>query len=177
VVLLSPACLPATPSAASEDHALGVDGQPTASAAANLGPGPAARDWIWPTSGFRLVAPYVAPAHRYGPGHRGVDLALFGTRTVRSPAPGVVRFTGTVVDRDLITIDHGDGFVTTLEPVASPLRVGDRVDRGQHVGIVTEGGHAPRDAVHFGVRWHGEYINPMLLLGGVPRAILLPCCR
>ena len=26
------------------------------------------------------------------------------------------------------------------------------------------------------VRLHDEYINPMLLLGGVPRAILLPCC-
>ena len=136
-----------------------------------------ARDWVWPVSGFRILTNYVAPAHRYGPGHRGIDLALFGIRSVRSPAAGVVQFTGRVVDRDLITIDHGNGLVTTLEPVTSPLAVGDRVGRGAEVGIVAEGGHTPPGAVHFGVRWHGEYINPMVLLGGVPRAVLLPCCR
>lgn len=135
-----------------------------------------ADDWVWPVSGFRILTAYVAPAHRYGPGHRGVDLALFGVRTVRSPAPGVVQFSGRVVDRDVITIDHGNGLVTTLEPVTSSLSTGDRVERGEDVGVVSEGGHTPVGAVHFGVRWNGEYINPIVLLGGVPRAVLLPCC-
>lgn len=134
-------------------------------------------EWVWPVSGFRILTNYIAPAHRYGPGHRGIDLALFGIRTVRSPAAGVVQFNGRVVDRDLITIDHGNGLVTTLEPVTSPLAVGDRVGRGEEVGVGDEGGHTPAGAVHFGVRWHGEYINPMVLLGGVPRAVLLPCCQ
>ncbi|MBD3751382.1 MAG: M23 family metallopeptidase [Micrococcales bacterium] len=139
-------------------------------------PAQMADHWIWPVSGFRILTAYVAPAHRYGPGHRGVDLALFGIRTVRSPAAGVVQFSGRVVDRDLITIDHGNGLVTTLEPVTSPLSRGDRVARGDEVGVVSEGGHTPVGAVHFGVRWQGEYINPLVLLGGVPRAVLLPCC-
>ena len=38
------------------------------------------------------------------------------------------------------------------------------------------GGHAAPGLLHFGVRLDGEYINPLILLGGVPRAILLPCC-
>ena len=97
-------------------------------------------------------------------------------RTIRSPAAGFVQFSGRVVDRDLITIDHGNGLVTTLEPVTSPLVAGDRVARGEDVGIVRDGGHTPAGGVHFGVRWHGEYINPMVVLGGVPRAVLLPCC-
>ena len=37
------------------------------------------------------------------------------------------------------------------------------------------GGHTPAGAVHVGVRWNGVYINPMLLFGGVERAVLLPC--
>jgi|TARA_B100000678_G_scaffold39158_1_gene28820 murein DD-endopeptidase MepM/ murein hydrolase activator NlpD len=147
-----------------------------AAAVRSADPALVADDWVWPVSGFRILTAYVAPAHRYGPGHRGIDLELFGVRTIRSPAAGFVQFSGRVVDRDLITIDHGNGLVTTLEPVTSPLVAGDRVARGEDVGIVGDGGHTPAGGVHFGVRWHGEYINPMVVLGGVPRAVLLPCC-
>ena len=48
--------------------------------------------------------------------------------------------------------------------------------RGDEVGVVALGGHTAAGALHFGVRLDGEYINPLLLLGGVPRAVLLPCC-
>lgn len=133
--------------------------------------------WIWPVDGFRLARPFVAPAHAYGPGHRGIDLEPTGTSAVRAPAAGVVAFSGPVAGRGILTIDHGDGLVTTLEPVASDLRPGDAVARGDPVGSIAVGGHAAPGSVHFGVRRHGEYINPMLLLGGVPRAILLPCCE
>lgn len=136
-----------------------------------------AETWIWPVSGgVRLVAPYVAPAHAYGPGHRGVDIAAdIGSEAV-APASGTVAFSGTVVDRPLLTIDHGGGLVTTLEPVLSDLSPGDAVARGDVVGHVTAGGHAAPGSLHLGVRLHGEYVNPLLLLGGVPRAVLLPCC-
>lgn len=132
--------------------------------------------WIWPVDGFRLARPFVAPAHAYGPGHRGVDLEPTGSPVVRAPAAGLVAFSGSVAGRGILTIDHGDGLVTTLEPVASDLQPGDAVARGDPVATIAVGGHAAPGAVHFGVRLHGEYINPMLLLGGVPRAILLPCC-
>lgn len=130
--------------------------------------------WTWPVAPVQVIRPFVAPAHAYGAGHRGVDLAATGP--VRSPADGVVAFVGTVVDRGVLTIDHGDGLVSTLEPVETRLRPGDAVDRGEEVGTVSTGGHSPPGAVHFGVRLHGEYVNPLLLLGGVPRAVLLPCC-
>lgn len=133
------------------------------------------RGWIWPVSGFRVVAPYVQPAHRYAPGHRGIDVEP-ADAVVVAPADGVIAFAGTVADRPLVTIDHGDGLVTTLEPVASELLAGTIVRRGEVVGAVSIGGHAPPGSVHFGVRLHGEYINPLLLLGGIPRAVLLPCC-
>jgi murein DD-endopeptidase MepM/ murein hydrolase activator NlpD len=126
--------------------------------------------------GFRIAAPYVAPAHEYGPGHRGIDLEPRDGAGVRSPASGVVAFSGAVAGRGILTIDHGGGLVTTLEPIASDLRPGDAIGRGQDVGGIAAGGHSAPGTIHFGVRLNGSYINPMRLLGGVPRAVLLPCC-
>lgn len=131
-------------------------------------------DWQWPVEGVRtVIAPFRAPAHDYGPGHRGMDVAAAGA--VRAPASGAVAFRGVVADRPLLTIDHGRGLVTTLEPVQSELSAGTSVRRGDVLATVSSGGHTPAGALHIGVRWNGDYINPMLLFGGVPRAVLLPC--
>jgi len=137
-------------------------------------PVPADRSWRWPASPVEVREPFAAPAHAYAAGHRGVDLSATGV--VTAPAAGAIAFAGVVVDRPLVTIDHGDGLVSTLEPVETDLAVGDVVAAGYAVGVVATGGHAAAGTIHFGVRLHGEYINPMLLLGGVPRAVLLPCC-
>lgn len=133
--------------------------------------------WVWPAERFRIERKYIAPAHAYGPGHRGIDLDLRGGVDVRSPADGVVAFVGAVAGRGVLTIDHGGGLVTTLEPVVGELVPGTRVQRGEAVATLALGGHAAAGRLHFGVRLNGDYINPLLLLGGVPRAVLLPCCN
>ncbi len=136
-----------------------------------------AEDWLWPVPGpRRVLVPFRAPTHVYGPGHRGIDIAAAVGAEVRSPAAGTVAFRGVVVDRALLTVDHGGGLVTTFEPLESPLASGDRVSAGDPLGTVAVGGHAPPGTLHVGVRLDGEYINPLLLFGGVPRAVLLPCC-
>ncbi len=152
---------------------------PVSSVAVDPAPPPtdlAERGWIWPLESFRVARPYVQPAHRYAPGHRGIDLRPLGAQPARAPADGIVAFAAVVVDRAVVTIDHGDGLVTTLEPVVSELEPGAVVARGDPVGEIAIGGHSAPGDLHFGVRLHGEYINPMLLLGGIPRAVLLPCC-
>ena len=136
---------------------------------------PSAR-WAWPVHPVRIVAPYVAPAHRYGPGHRGIDLAASDRAEVRAPADGVIAFSGDIAGRGVVTIDHDGGLVTTLEPVAGEPAVGERVEKGQRIGAASVGGHASPGTIHFGVRLGGDYINPLLLLGELPRAVLLPCC-
>lgn len=133
--------------------------------------------WQWPVSGRRdVVVPFRAPAHDYGAGHRGMDIAAQPRTDVLSPAAGTVAFRGTVVDRPLITIDHGDGYVTTLEPVVSGRSPGDTVAAGDVVGAVATGGHAVRGTLHVGVRIDDRYVNPRGLFGSAPRAVLLPCC-
>ncbi|HWS51536.1 MAG TPA: M23 family metallopeptidase [Microbacterium sp.] len=138
--------------------------------------GDALPSWVWPVATREVVAPFRAPAHEYGAGHRGVDIAAAPGEVVHSPADGIVAFRGTVVDRPLLTIDHGSGLVTTFEPLASTLNPGDLVAAGDEIGTVDVGGHARPGTLHLGVRLDGEYINPMLLFGDVPRAVLLPCC-
>jgi len=149
---------------------------PAASVADPDGDDLASLGWIWPAERSRVSRPYLAPAHEYGPGHRGIDLDLLGGSAVRAPADGVVAFAGDVAGRGILTIDHGSALVTTLEPVGTILMPGVAVRRGDEVATLSLGGHAASGSLHFGVRLDGEYINPMLLLGGVPRAVLLPCC-
>ena len=132
--------------------------------------------WRWPIVPARITRAYAAPAHAYGAGHRGIDLAATIGEAAVAPADGTVAYAGDVAGRGVVTIDHGDGWVTTFEPVSSPLPPGSIVGAGDPVARVATGGHAPIGTLHFGVRRDGAYINPMLLLGGVPRAVLLPCC-
>ncbi|WEG10600.1 M23 family metallopeptidase [Microbacterium horticulturae] len=137
---------------------------------------PAAAPWLWPVAGPQVVRAFQAPAHEYGAGHRGLDLRPHGDTSVRAPRAGIVAFSGRIADRGILTIDHGDGYVTTLEPVTSDVAAGTPVEQGEIVGAIAAGGHAEAGTVHFGVRLDGEYLNPLLLLGALPRAVLLPCC-
>ncbi|MGW8483925.1 murein hydrolase activator EnvC family protein [Microbacterium sp. NPDC055903] len=139
--------------------------------------GEAAGTWLWPVGGrCTVIEPFRAPSHHYGPGHRGIDIAVGQTGVVRSPAPGVVAFRGTVVDRPLLTIDHGGGLVSTFEPLTSELSPGDVVEAGDVIGILSSGGHAAVGSLHIGVRRDGIYVDPLLLFGRPARAVLLPCC-
>lgn len=138
--------------------------------------GPTAAVWRWPIAPPRIERPYVAPVDRFSSGHRGIDLAAAEGSAVRAPAPGLVVFSGAVVDRHVLTIDHGDGYVTTLEPVSEGVAAGTSVAQGDIVALSGRGGHVRAQTLHFGVRYRGEYINPLLVLGGVPGSVLLPCC-
>lgn len=125
--------------------------------------------WQWPLPGPRdVLVPFRAPAHAYGPGHRGLDLTAGQDSTARAPADGVVAFRGTVADRPLLTVEHPGGYVSTFEPLASPLRPGDVVRTGDALGTIDLGGHAAAGTLHLGVRLDGAYIDPMLLFGGAP---------
>lgn len=145
-------------------------------AAAASGTTPAAGSWSWPAHPVRVERPFIAPPHRYGAGHRGVDLRPLDGDRIMAPARGVIAFSGDVAGRGVLTIDHGNGIVTTLEPVESELSPGAVVERGALIGRLSTGGHTAPGVLHFGVRRDGEYLNPLQLLGGVPRAVLLPCC-
>jgi murein DD-endopeptidase MepM/ murein hydrolase activator NlpD len=130
--------------------------------------------WAWPVPAPHAIArPYLAPATPYGSGHRGVDIRAPAGSVVRAPADGVVHFAGFVVDRPVLSLEHPGGVLSSFEPVDAVVAAGERVRRGQVIGTLLAG-HCATPCLHLGARVDGEYVNPLLFLGGVPRAVLLP---
>jgi septal ring factor EnvC (AmiA/AmiB activator) len=80
------------------------------------------------TEGFGAV-------DRSGVRSRGLTLATSRGMPVTAPAGGTVRFSGAVSGLDgVILIDHGDGWMSLLTNVTSPLAPGARVSVGQAIG-------------------------------------------
>lgn len=131
--------------------------------------------WRWPVPPpILVVSPFRAPPTPYAAGHRGIDIEVEPGAVVAAPADGVVSFAGSVAGRGVVSIDHGAGVVSAIEPVDGVVAAGTAVAAGDAIGTVASGGHCEARCVHFGVRVHGEYVSPFLFLGGLPRAVLLP---
>lgn len=131
--------------------------------------------WAWPLGGpSSVLRPFDPPAQRWLSGHRGVDLAASVGDVVRSPAAGKVAFAGTVVDRPVVTVDHGGGLVSSFEPAISELPVGATAARGGRVAIVGTGGHCSGACLHWGLRLDGEYIDPLNTISDRRPSVLLP---
>lgn len=135
-------------------------------------------DWELPARGTQPVREFAAPPAPWAAGHRGVKLSATPGMPIRTPEAGTVSFSGKVVNREVLSIDHGGGYVSSFEPVDSSLEVGDRVSQGQVVARLArydDGSFAcDEPCFHWGVRHRGEYINPMLLVGPVEPSVLLP---
>ncbi len=131
--------------------------------------------WVWPT-GVRVVErPWQAPDDDYSAGHRGLDVpAPLGTAAV-AVDDGVVAFAGQVGGRPLVTIDHGDGVVSTLDSLDPAVEAGDEVRQGAVVGRVVAG-HCPASApcLHLGARVDGRYVDPTPFLPPAAWPVLLP---
>lgn len=140
-------------------------------------------DWELPTptGSPEVLRPFSAPPAPWAPGHRGIDLAVPTGQEIRSPADGVVSFSGVVVNREVLSIDHGAGYVSSFEPVSSELDGGEAVSAGEVIAVLDDyedgSPHCEEPCVHWGVRHHGDYINPLLLLGDLEPSILLPLDR
>lgn len=136
----------------------------------------AAGGWTWPVTPKPAVTRiFQPPAQKWLSGHRGVDLGAAPGTDVRSPAAGTVSFTGVVVDRPVITVDHGHGLKSSFEPVDATVTRGQSVARGQVIGTVAAAGHCPpANCVHWGVRRDGDYVNPLQFVQDMRPSVLLP---
>jgi murein DD-endopeptidase MepM/ murein hydrolase activator NlpD len=131
--------------------------------------------WSWPVAApHPVVRPFVGPPHPWSPGHRGIDVEATPGAVVLAPDDGVVHFAGVVVDRPVLSIEHADGVLSSVEPVTAVVVTGDVVTRGQTVGVLDPGHCADQGCLHLGARVDGEYVSPLLFLGGVEPSVLLP---
>jgi len=135
----------------------------------------AAGGWSWPLDPpHHILTGFQAPQTRYSAGHRGIDLEASTGAAVHAPSDAEVYFAGTVVDRPVLTLQTSAGVLISMEPVVGSVALHTLVRAGDVVGAVGSGGHCEPGCVHLGVRVAGEYVSPLLFLGGAQRAILLP---
>jgi murein DD-endopeptidase MepM/ murein hydrolase activator NlpD len=98
--------------------------------------------------------------------HQGLDYAVPPGTPVSALNSGTV-----LLARDLffegncVVLDHGQGLLT-LYLHLSELKVkeGDRVERGQQLGLSGGTGRTTGPHLHIAVRWQGVYVNPGTLL-------------
>ncbi len=158
--------------------ASGPEARGSPPAAPGAGPLPRAAvgpAWLWPVVGHRqILRPFVAPADRYSAGHRGLDVFGVPGSVVLAPADGIVYFAGKVVDRPVLTLEHPDEVLASFEPVEALVGPAASSTAGEQIGVVGTGGHCSEVCVHVGMRLRGEYVSPLLFLGGAIRAVLLP---
>lgn len=133
---------------------------------------------VWPVGpDHRVVQGFSPPEHRWGSGHRGVDLAGRPGQAVLAALAGTVTFVGKIAGKPVVVVSHGSRR-TTYEPVLAVVTKGRMVDRGQQIGTLTtfQGHCLPRVCLHWGlIEGEQTYLDPMTLLGCGRRPVrLLP---
>jgi murein DD-endopeptidase MepM/ murein hydrolase activator NlpD len=98
--------------------------------------------------------------------HQGLDYAVTTGTPVAAANAGTVLLAGPLYfEGNCVVLDHGQGLLT-LYLHLSKLKVkqGERLARGQEIGLSGGTGRATGPHLHFAVRWQGTYVNPATLL-------------
>ena len=99
--------------------------------------------------------------------HRGTDFhAPSGTPVVAANDGVVIIAQGMFYEGNLVVIDHGQNFSTQYMHLSKiEVTVGERVHKGQRLGLSGATGRVTGPHLHFGARWQGMYVDAVLLLG------------
>ena len=98
--------------------------------------------------------------------HQGLDFRVpTGTPVAAVNSGTVILAQSLYFEGNCIVIDHGQGLLT-LYLHLSEMRVkeGERVIKGQQIGLSGGTGRATGPHLHLAVRWQGVYLNPAGLL-------------
>jgi murein DD-endopeptidase MepM/ murein hydrolase activator NlpD len=114
----------------------------------------------WVTSGF---GPRVSPFTEKPAWHDGLDIGAAANAPVQAPAQG--RVTAVGFDPKLgnvVKVDHGFGIETLYGHLAKSLvKEGQRVKRGEVVGLVGSTGLATGPHLHYMVKVNGQALDPV----------------
>jgi murein DD-endopeptidase MepM/ murein hydrolase activator NlpD len=95
--------------------------------------------------------------------HTGVDYGVCANLNIYAPAAGVVVFTGPLTVRGNATIiDHGWGVYSGIYHQAEiKVKVGDRVEAGQLIGVIGATGRVTGPHLHWDVFVNGIQVQPL----------------
>ncbi len=114
----------------------------------------------WVTSGF---GPRMSPFTEKPAWHDGLDIGAAPNAPVQAPAQG--RVTATGYDPKLgniVKLDHGYGIETLYGHLAKALvKEGQRVNRGDVVGLVGSSGLSTGPHLHYMVKVKGQALDPV----------------
>lgn len=98
--------------------------------------------------------------------HRGLDLRGAQGTPIRACADGVVALVDNLYfSGNAVYINHGDGVFSSYLHMSRPLVTpGERVQRGQVVGLVGATGRVTGPHLHLGLMVQGESVDPQPLL-------------
>ncbi|MGB3165393.1 MAG: M23 family metallopeptidase [Alteraurantiacibacter sp.] len=132
------------------------------------------QDFNWPVTG-RISGRFGSQrVYRGEPGsyHSGLDIAPGAGTPFTAPADGVVTLAAYdpfSLEGHLIIIDHGAGLNSAfLHASRIFVNVGDRVSRGDRLGLVGATGRATGPHLHWSLKWHDARLDPLLFLGPMP---------
>ncbi len=98
--------------------------------------------------------------------HQGLDYAAPTGTPVSAVNSGTVLLAGPLYfEGDCVVLDHGQGLLTLYLHLSEiKVKQGERVARGQQIGLSGGTGRATGPHLHLAVRWQGVYLNPATLL-------------
>lgn len=120
--------------------------------------------FVWPVTG-EVISPFGA----FGRGEKndGINIAAAAGTPIHAAAAGKVTYAGNELKGygNLVLIQHDDGYVTAYAHAQSiSVNRGDRVEKGQVIGLAGATGDVDRPQLHFEIRKGVQPVNPRLLL-------------
>jgi len=114
-------------------------------------------NWIWPAAG-RVTQPW-------RPWHRGLDIANKSGGSILAADAGTVTVAGWPDNwgyGNRVVVDHGNGFQTLYAHLSKiSVVVGQRVNRGDLLGLMGSTGRSTGTHLHFEIRNGGPGLNPL----------------
>jgi len=119
---------------------------------------------IWPCQGFVTSefgyrkSPFTGRREL----HRGIDIAAKLGEEICAPADGVIVKVARESDMgNMVKIDHGRGVCTYYGHLLKILvRKGEKVKRGDVIGLVGNSGRSTGPHLHYGITLSGVHMNP-----------------
>jgi murein DD-endopeptidase MepM/ murein hydrolase activator NlpD len=98
--------------------------------------------------------------------HQGLDYRVGpGTPVLAVNAGTVLLARSLYFEGNCVVLDHGQGLLSLYLHLSEiKVKEGDRVERGQLLGLSGATGRATGPHLHIAVRWQGVYLNPAALL-------------
>ena len=98
--------------------------------------------------------------------HQGLDYAVPSGTPVAAVNSGIVLLARPLYfEGNCVVLDHGQGLLTLYMHLSEiKVKEGDKIQRGEDIGLSGGSGRATGPHLHLAVRWQGIYLNPATLL-------------